>query len=142
MPQTVLKKAVHRIYLDPKRAPIEPGAHFPCPVDQVEFLTQAGAITDPKTVTAVEATEANPPVPEAKGSDDNIDEDTNVEAPAPEDFEDDAPESTPKSIWDMTEDELIARGKELGLKVSKRMTVETLRQKISDAEDAENDDLM
>lgn len=134
--KTVLKKAVHtiRMRLDGPTGSVReitPGTHFNCPASEVEFLTKAGAITDVQEVTAVEVVDTAPevqntePAGEAKDSDGGTDESENVEKPV--------------SLDEMTEDELLAYGDELGVKVSRRMKVETIRAKIKAHLDGEDD---
>ena len=63
---TVTKKSIHRIQLAPGRM-IEPNTIFACPVSQVKWLTENGAITSPKNVTAADASaRATSPVEKAE----------------------------------------------------------------------------
>lgn len=135
--KTVLKKAVHtiRMKVDGTVREIAPGTHFNCPAGEVEYLTKAGAITDVKEVTAVEVV-VDDPESEAAPESQNTQPETGA-------VEDDSPEAP--DLDDMLEDELIEYGTSLGLKLTKRMKVETIKAKIRehlDSEDEAGNDLL
>lgn len=113
MSQTVLKKAVHKIVL--KDREIAPGTHFPCPQSELKFLTEAGAITDPKRTTAAEAQAA-------------------VAEPEP------AAVLADKPLAEMDEDELHAKAVSLGVGIRKGTKPDTIRKKLAKAMAAQGGD--
>ncbi len=106
--KTIDKKSIFRIELS-KDNIIQPNTVFPCPLSQVEWLTENGAITDVKRLTAADAMAAPAPVEEVVA-------------------EDDIP------LDEMTDAALADVAAELGVKLTKRMKRATILKKITAAQ--------
>lgn len=135
MSTTTTVKAVHRIRFSDAtlkamgrrpKSDIEPGEVFPCPDDQLAWLVKNGAVASVTTRTAVDA---------------------KARMAAERDEPEDEPEPEAETVYSsddglagMSDEDLAAKAKKLGVKVTKAMKRDTIIAKIELAESALEDE--